>query len=475
MPPEQLSPLDAAFLRLEDRSAHMHIAMVGYFHPPAGARTTLDQLQASVESRLSRLPRFRQRLAWPPPGLGDPFWVDDPEFDIARHVVAATGPDEAMTRASFDELVDALLSEPLVRSRPLWEFAFVPRLEDGRSSILCRVHHAMVDGVAGMEILAALFSDSAGAEPAPPEPWHPPAPPGPLELAVSALARQAQAAGGLLSRAVATALSPPAAALRAVGDAGARAVAAVTNDVLFPAPASFLNQPIGPQRRLVRSPLAAAAVLEVKRAAEVSFNDVCLAVACGALRRLALERGEPPPLLKVAIPVSMRGSDSRGWGNRISFASIELPLDIDSPRSRLERIHEQTQRFKRMGRAEATDTAINALALLPGPLRTPIARVGASAQAFNLTISNVPGPRTPLYLLGAELDEGYLLAPLTPGHALSIAFFPYRERVFFAGYSDPEALPEVEALPGALSAELDELREALQPATRAAARTPPGD
>jgi hypothetical protein len=156
----------------------------------------------------------------------------------------------------------------------------------------------------------------------------------------------------------------------------------------------------------------------------------------------------------------MRGADPRGWGNRISFTSIELPLDTPSPLRRLASVREQTERFKRARRAAATDSAINALALLPGPLRTSIARLGASARAFNLTISNVPGPRTPLYLLGAELDEGYLLAPLTPGHALSIAFFPYRDTVFFAGYADPVALPEVESLPGALRAELAELRRA---------------
>ena len=129
-------------------------------------------------------------------------------------------------------------------------------------------------------------------------------------------------------------------------------------------------------------------------------------------------------------------------------------------------MHEQTARFKETGRAAATDTAINALSFLPGPLRAPLARLGAGSRAFNLTISNVPGPRTPLYLLGAELDEGYLLAPLTPGHALSIAFFPYRDRVFFAGYADPVALPEVDALPDALRAELAELRRALPEGAR---------
>jgi WS/DGAT/MGAT family acyltransferase len=319
----------------------------------------------------------------------------------------------------------------------------------------------MVDGVAGMEVVAALFSDTAPVAPEPrPRPWHPEPPPSPAELAAAALARQAQATGGLLSRGLASALSP----VTAVGqarDALGRAAAALGNDVLFPAPSSFLNQPLGPTRRLVRCPLPAAGLLEVKRKAEMTFNDACLAVVCGGLRRLALERGEPPQTLKAAIPVSMRGSDPRGWGNRISFASIELPLGATPAARRVARIHAQTQRFKRAGRPAATDTAINALALLPGPLRTPIARLGASSRAFNLTISNVPGPRTPLYLLGAELEEGYLLAPLTPGHALSIAFFPYREQVFFSGYADPVALPDVEALPAALTAELAELRQVL--------------
>jgi WS/DGAT/MGAT family acyltransferase len=365
-----------------------------------------------------------------------------------------------MTREGFDALADALLSTPLDRSLPLWKFVFVPRMDDGRAGIVCKVHHAMVDGVAGMEIVAALFSDRADAPPPPPVPWHPEPAPGDVGLGVAALRAQAARAGGLVARGLAGVRNPTAAAgdLR---DAVRRGVAAVRDDVLFPAPPSFLNGPIGPARRLVHCPLPAADLVEVKRGAGVTFNDACLAVAGGALRRLALERGEAPVKLKVAVPVSMRGADPHGWGNRISFTSIELPLDVSSPLERVARIREQTDRFKRAARATATDSAINALALLPGPLRTQIARLGASSRAFNLTISNVPGPRTPLYLLGAELDEGYLLAPLTPGHALSIAFFPYRDTVFFAGYADPEALPEVEALPDALRAELAELRDSV--------------
>ena len=449
------------FLQLEDGRAHMHIALVGSFRPAAGRpRPTLQALQTSVEARLPHLPRFRQRVAWPPGRLAEPFWVDDPGFDIARHVVAAADPDQTLSDAEFGQLTDEFLSTPLERAGPLWRFAFVPRLDDGRAGLVCKVHHAMVDGVAGMEIVASLFSDRADAPPETPAAWHPEPPPGPLGLGLAALRGQVEAAGARTARAL-VGLASPAATAGELRDAVLRGAAAVRDDVLFPAPSSFLNRSIGPTRRLARCPLPASELVELKRAAGVTFNDACLAVTGGALRRLALDRGELPPRLKVAVPVSMRGRDPRGWGNRISFTAIELPLDEPSAPARIAGVHEQTARFKETGRAAATDTAINALSFLPGPLRAPLARLGAGSRAFNLTISNVPGPRTPLYLLGAELDEGYLLAPLTPGHALSIAFFPYRDRVFFAGYADPVALPEVDALPDALRAELAELRQSV--------------
>jgi diacylglycerol O-acyltransferase / wax synthase len=451
LPPEQLSPLDVVFLQLEDGRAHMHIALVGSFRPPEGRpRPTLEALQRSVEARLRNLPRFRKRLAWPPGALADPFWVDDPGFDIVRHVVAAADPADALSDAEFGRFTDEFLSTPLERTGPLWRFAFVPRLDDGRAGIVCKVHHAMVDGVAGMEIVAALFSDTADAPPEPPADWRPEPAPGPLGLGLAALRGQVEAAGARTARALGG-LASPAGAAGEVRDALLRGAAAVRDDVLLGAPRSFLNRSIGPTRRLARCPLPASELVALKRADGVTFNDACLAVAGGALRRLALDRGDDPPRLKVAVPVSMRGGDPRGWGNRISFTTIELPLDEPSAPARIAGVHEQTARFKETGRAAATDSAINALALLPGPLRAPIARLGAGARAFNLTISNVPGPRTPLYLLGAELDEGYLVAPLTPGHALSIAFFPYRDRVFFGGY----------ALPAALRAELAELRQSV--------------
>jgi diacylglycerol O-acyltransferase / wax synthase len=304
--------------------------------------------------------------------------------------------------------------------------------------------------------------------PGPPAPWQPASAPSPLGLGLVALRRQVGAAAELATQGLLAARDPLGAARQVLG----RAVAAVSAE-LSPAPPSFLNPDIGPRRRLVRWRVDSSRVLEVKRQAGVTFNDTCLALAAGALRRLALERGEPPLDLKVAVPVSLRGADTQGWGNRISFAAIDLPVESASPLRRVSSVHEQTQRFKEADRAASTDTAINSLLFLPGPLRTPIARLAASARAFNLTISNVPGPRTPLYLLGAELDEGYLLAPLTPGHALSIAFFPYRYQVFFAGYADPEALPEVGALPDALEAEMVELTRRYGRSTPPAPEPPP--
>jgi diacylglycerol O-acyltransferase len=462
---EQLSPLDAAFLRLETPCSHMHVAWVALFRPhPVRERPTVEALRASIEGRLRHLPRCRQRLAFPPAGMGDPFWVDDPHFDIANHVIAFTEPDEAVTLRSFDGLVDALLSEPLERSRPLWQFTLVPRLEDGRIGLVCKLHHAMVDGVAAIELGSSLFDASADATAGRPDGWSPQPPPDPVQLAAATGRSQAQLARRYLGALAGAARRPRASAVGAAGMA-ARAVAALREDVVSPAPASYLNVPTGPQRRLVRFPARTADVLEVKRAAGVTFNDVCVALVAGALRELSLLRFEAPVPLRAAVPVSLRPGDDRGTaGNRLSFAFAELPLDASTPRERLERVNEQTRRFKRSGRADLGELATAATAFAPPPLKARLARLATGGRLFNLVVSNVPGPRVPFYLLGATVDEGYPVAPLADDHALAIAFFSYHDGVYFGCHGDPVALPELDQLPRLLEAELAALRAELSPA-----------
>ncbi|MCW3040694.1 MAG: hypothetical protein JWM31_2599, partial [Solirubrobacterales bacterium] len=161
----RLTPLDSSFLRVESPTAHMHVGWKGIFSPrPAGPgerdRPTIGELRQSVSGRLRHAPRFRQRLAFPPAGLGEPVWIDDERFAVEHHVVAMSDPWEALPRARFDELADQCLSQPLERDRALWRIVLAPRLDDGTVGMVMKVHHAMVDGKSAVE-LALLLLDMA--------------------------------------------------------------------------------------------------------------------------------------------------------------------------------------------------------------------------------------------------------------------------------------------------------------------------
>ena len=175
MPASRLTSLDGSFLRVETANAHMHVAWSGLFEPPATGlpRPSVEALRVKVAARLGRVPRFRQRLAYPPLRLAEPCWIDDPGFDIARHVTALGAPDVPMSLAGFGDFTDAVLSEPLDRARPLWHLHLVPLLEDGRAGLIFKMHHALVDGKSAVELALLLFDLEADAGPEQHEAWRP--------------------------------------------------------------------------------------------------------------------------------------------------------------------------------------------------------------------------------------------------------------------------------------------------------------
>jgi diacylglycerol O-acyltransferase len=451
--PTRLSSLDGSFLRVETPNAHMHVAWSGIYAPsPDRPRPNLEALRAKIAARLSRVPRFRQRLAFPPLRLSEPSWVDDTSFDVESHVTALTDPDLPVSLERFGEFTDATLSQPLDRDRPLWHLYLVPRLEDRRVGLIFKMHHALVDGKSAVELSLLLFDLSPDADPDPQDRWLPARPPSGARLALDAIVSGAteplRAARGVARLAGSPADGGLTGTLR-------RAAFAFEQDLLRSAPSSYLNAPIGPRRVLVRHQARMADIVEAKLKAGVTVNDVCLAAVAGALRRLASLRGEEPQALKVMVPVSVRGDEERrDLGNRISFAFIKLPVDVASRSARLERIHSETTQFKESGRPAGTGAVLRALGLLPDPLKGTAARLASSARVFNLTVSNIPGPRFPVYLLGAELEEAYPVVPLSGEHSLSIGMFSYRDSLFFGLYADPEALPEVSRLPRLLDAEV---------------------
>ena len=248
-----------------------------------------------------------------------------------------------------------------------------------------------------------------------------------------------------------------------------RVSAVVREDILTVAPQSPMNVPIGPQRTLVRHRARMADISRAKRRPllvadhppheRVTVNDVYLAAMAGALRTLALRRGDVPQPLKVMVPVNLRSEEEHdgSGGNRISFCFIELPIQLSTPEARLRRVQGATAAFKKSHRSDGSNMVLTALGMLPAPLKSVAARMAASPRTYNVTISNIPGPTVPLYMLGARLEEAYPVVPLSEDHALSVGVFGYEEHAHFGFYADPGALPDVRELPAAIEAEISAL------------------
>ncbi len=466
----RLSALDASFLELETGGAHMHVAWRGRFRPdPARPPITLERVRSLVASRLHLAPRFRQRLAFPPGGFANPVWVDDGRFHVERHVTALSGDEEAITRERFEQLVAAALSHPLERGRPLWSLHLAPRLQDGSVGVLMKIHHAMVDGKSALA-LALLLLELDRDAPEPPAraagEWSTGRPPGAGRLVVDALANYGAEPLRAVGRGMRAAGSPS-----RLTETLRRTALAVGEDVMRTAPESYLNVPIGPRRVLVGHTVELQAMLAVKQAREVSLNDVALAVVAGALRQLALLRGTVPAPLKVMVPVSRRSeAEADVPGNRIALVSVTLPVHLRDPLERLAAVHAESVAFKAGDRAAGGEAILEGLGLLPRPLQAPVARFASSPRRYNVVVSNVPGPRVPVYLLGAECVEVLPVIPLSKGHALSIGVFSLQHRLCFSGYADPEALPEAPDLPGALAASALEVIAAARASSNVRAR-----
>jgi diacylglycerol O-acyltransferase / wax synthase len=461
---DRLTAVDASFLQLESGSAHMHVAWSAILRPFDDApRPSIDALRERISARLAWVPRCRQRLLCAPLGLDEPRWVDDSEFDIARHVVQHGDADEAISYERFAAIRDTLLSSPLDRARPLWQIALIPRLSDGRAAVVGRVHHAMADGAAALQV-AMLTLDVDGSPDAPPVPWQAAAPPNSLQRALDPFVHGAERTSRA-ARDVARACEHPRTAARgALRDLG-RMAQALAEDLLPSAPQSPLNRPLGPRRTLVQHRVSLEQLSEITRGTASTRNDAGLAAVAGALRALAREQGVPAEPLKALVPVNVRRAHEYGaLGNRVSMTSVWLPLQLSTPGARLEHVHEQTARFKRSARSEGAESVMSGLSLLPSALRAPVLRAVAPGR-FNLTISSVPGPRSALFIQGARLEEIYPVIPMAEEQMLSIGMLAYNGHLQFGLYSDPDALPQATRLAELIDDELRALLRARRPRT----------
>jgi WS/DGAT/MGAT family acyltransferase len=453
---QRLSALDSSFLCVESPSAHMHVGWLATVLPAErGEPLDGEALAERIAARLHLAPRFRQRVVGSP--LGEPAWVDDPAFRLERHVRIQGGP--ALERAELAELAGDFLSRQLGRHRPLWEIEVIPALSDGRAAVLGKVHHAMVDGIAAVELGTLLFDLAPDAALPDPVDWEPSPAVGALGLATDAVMDSAVEQFRAARRVAALGLQPRR-SLR-VAETMRRAALSIAEDVVRPARPSFLNAEIGPRRALITERVGLGRLDRIKRARGVKLNDIVLAIVAGALRRFATARREEPAALRAMVPVSVRGEDESG-GNRITFAFLDLPLDEPSAIRRLALVHERTQELKRSGRIAGSEAILRGAGQLPGFLKERAARMAASPRLYNVTVSNVPGPRMSLYAAGNEVESIYPVIPITDGHTLAIGVLTYRDAVHFACYVDPEALTDAPELATLIRSSLRELERECQ-------------
>jgi diacylglycerol O-acyltransferase / wax synthase len=468
---QRLSSFDASFLANERGGAHMAIGAVFICE---GAAPDFESFLDHIRSRLHLAPRLRQRLAFPPLGLGRPLWVDDPDFDIAEHVRREVLPDPG-TDAHFRELIAEVFSPPLDRSRPLWELRLVEGLEGGRFGVIYKTHHAMADGISAVDIGVLLFD----AEPTPapagePEPWRPHPHPGRVVLLGQAILGVGRTMRRL-ARWIESAFRNPQRAARRAGNRLA-GLWDVTWALSRPAPKVPLNAKVGPRRIFAWESFDLEDFKSIKNACDATINDVTLAVGAGALRRWLEGRGVATDGLELEalIPVSIRSEDEHEeLGNRLTAMRGPLPIGIADPLERLERLSAAMRRLKASKQAYGAQAlwALNDFFADFGPplLLGPTAKINFSTRIFNLLLTNFPGPQMPFYVMGSELLEISPVGFLAEGHALAIAIFSYNGKINFGLLADPETIVDLERLRAGLVESFAELREVAEPRSAVAA------
>jgi WS/DGAT/MGAT family acyltransferase len=465
---DRLTALDISFLRFEEQNpaVHMHVGAVALFKPGALATDEggidIDRIRLGVESSLGESPRFRQKLAYAPV-VDAPVWVDDARFNLHYHVRHTSLPRPGSIR-QLKRLAGRIFSQRLDRSKPLWEFWFVEGLEDGRFALIAKAHHCMVDGMSGFDLLARIMRPDPDPTVEPPKRFIPRPAPSDTRLLADEVTRRAGQPFEL-ARAGLRALGSPRSSLGRLRD-GSEAVWEALTANLKPVSGTPLNVEIGPYRRFDWIGFDLDAVKEVKRRLGGTVNDVVLACVAGAVGRFLRERGERVETLdfRAMVPVSVRSTDQRGVeGNRVVSLVAPLPVAAAGAAERLAQVVETTRDLKSSRQARGVEIFEELADRLSPELFTRVAGT-AARNAYNLVVTNVPGPQTTAWLLGAELDEIYPLVPLFEANALGVALFSYNGRLYWGLAADWEALPDLHDLTSFLHDELEALRKTPDPA-----------
>jgi diacylglycerol O-acyltransferase len=455
---DRLSSTDVSFLTNESSSSHMHVGAIMIFEGPT---PSYEDLLGHIQSRYRLVPRFRQKLAYPPAQTGRPFWVDDPNLNLEYHVrhsaLPAPGSEDQLRR-----MAARVFSQQLDRSKPLWELWLVQGLTRNRFALLTKTHHAVVDGVSGVDIATVLFDLNPVPEPPPSDDaWAPQREPSSATLLAKGVEDVARAPVRAVRR-LEHAVQHPESAVKQVRDA-VEAVSEVGWNFANPAPKVPLNVEIGSHRRFawVRSDLDR--FKRVKDALGGTVNDVVLAVVAGALREWLRGRGIRTEglELRAQVPVSIRASDEHGQlGNRLAVMRAPLPVYIADPVRRLEAVSQAMKGLKQSKQALGAEVISRFNDFAPPTLLAQAARINFSTRLFNLTVTNVPGPQVPLYVLGRELEDIFPIGFLPPNQALFVAIMSYNGGINFGLLADYDSMDDVDVIASGIETAIAELVDA---------------
>lgn len=468
---DQLTPIDASFLHNEGEAAHMHVGGVTVFEgPPPDIEDLLDH----IRGRLHLVPRYRQRLVFPPLDTARPLWADDPNFNLEYHVRHTALPDPG----DEDQLllmVARIFSQRLDRSKPLWEMWAVEGLEGNRFALITKTHHALIDGISGVDLATVLFDlGPVPREIEAGEPWKPRRDPSTPELIAAGLRGYVEAGAGAAVRAAGSVARPGAAVERA--REAAEGVGEIVWAGLNPAPETPLNVEIGPHRRVAVVHNQLEDFKRIKNALGGTVNDVVLAVVAGALARWLHSRGVRTEGLELRglVPVSTRTADQHGTlGNQIAAVRGPLPVYIADPVARLRFVKQAMDGIKESKQALGAEVIAGAQNFAPPTILAQASRINFSTRLFNLIVTNVPGPQFPLYVLGRELIDLFPVAFLPDHHALAIAIMSYNGSLNFGLLADYDAIPDLDVIEDGIEASRDELLAAARKREQAATAARP--
>jgi WS/DGAT/MGAT family acyltransferase len=476
----RLAGTDALFLSMETPSWHQHVGGLTILDPE-GREVGFQRLLANVERRIPLAPKFRWKLQEVPFGLDRPVWVDDPDFDVRKHVRRIGVPSPGGARETA-EVAGQLLGYQLDRRRPLWELWYLEGLANGRVAMVMKYHHCLLDGVAGASLATVLMDlepepDPAGIPPLPP-PEEASAGPTPSELE-------------LFGRGLVPDLGLPVRLARYVGTSAAR-LGTMANflrrdersrTALMRAPRTPFNAAVGPNRALAFASVSLDDVRAVKQHHGVKVNDVVLALSAGALRHYLAGLGELPedPLIS-GVPVSTRAEGDDAMDNQVSTMFVSLATDVADPVERLLAIHASSTSAKEMGEAVRA-RQIQSLGEVASPLILGTAiravygaqLIARSPMRINTLVSNIPGPPVPLYTCGARVTGIYSSSVILEGMGVNITVLSYIDRLDFGVHVDPDLVPDPWAIAEGVPEALAELLEASGLGAPTAVEDPFGD